>query len=69
MTETKICGKCGERPAGPGSVLCPECAQAIDQALNDVWSTPSSSGTDSAVRKQSRAPETPGSGTGPNSPR
>jgi hypothetical protein len=41
MTDSKICAKCGDRPAGRGGVLCPECNQAIDKALNDVWSPPS----------------------------
>jgi hypothetical protein len=40
MTSLRICGKCGERSAGPGGVLCPECNQAIDRALNDAWSPP-----------------------------
>jgi len=29
MTETPMCSKCGEKPAGPGGILCPACFDAI----------------------------------------
>jgi hypothetical protein len=30
---TRNCGKCDQRPAGPGGVLCPECRQLIEGQL------------------------------------
>ena len=30
---TRNCGKCDERPPGPGGVLCPECRELIERQL------------------------------------
>lgn len=39
MAETtgRQCGKCGERPAGEGGVLCPECLQLIADQIATIW--------------------------------
>jgi hypothetical protein len=31
--EDALCAKCGERPPGPGGVLCPDCKQAIEDRV------------------------------------
>jgi hypothetical protein len=31
--EGAICAKCGERPPGPGGILCPQCKQAIEDRV------------------------------------
>jgi hypothetical protein len=31
--EGALCAKCGERPPGPGGILCDECKQAIEDRV------------------------------------
>lgn len=36
--EERTCAKCGERPAGPGGVLCGSCLDRLTQQHDNYWS-------------------------------
>jgi hypothetical protein len=31
--EGALCGKCSERPPGPGGILCPECKKTVEARI------------------------------------
>jgi hypothetical protein len=35
--EERTCAKCGERPAGPGGVLCGPCLDQLTQQYDNYW--------------------------------
>lgn len=36
--DERTCAKCGERPAGPGGVLCDPCLEQLTQQYDNYWS-------------------------------
>jgi tRNA(Ile2) C34 agmatinyltransferase TiaS len=39
-----LCQKCGEQPAGPGGIICPDCKVAIETANVELIARPAGEG-------------------------